>query len=92
MAEETVNLPKLAHRLGAEYRTLHKWAEDGLLGSFKRRGQGRSVSLTPEQAHLATILVRLRKNGLDYKTLKRVARKLRQGDTTCPLCGGELHD
>jgi hypothetical protein len=74
-----------------DYRTFKKWADDGLLGKVKFSGSGVAVAVTDEQAHLAAALVRLRRSGLDYKTLKRVARKLRQGDWTCPLCGGDLH-
>lgn len=85
-----LTLPTLAHRLGANPRTLKNWVDDGLLGKLAFSGSGFPLVLTDEQAKLAEVLVRLRKKGLDYKTLKRVARKLRQGDWACPLCGGDL--
>ncbi len=87
MSEERVSLPQVAKAAGVQYRTMQVWAEKGLLGRVRFRGAGHPVSLTLEQQALAIQLGQLRRAGLEFGALKKLAREIRKGSADCPLCG-----
>jgi DNA-binding transcriptional MerR regulator len=73
--EPIYTLPEAAAAAGVEYRTLHSWAEAGLLKLGKpAKGSGRPAHVSQHEVELCMMLARLRRAGCELSILKIAAR------------------
>lgn len=86
-------LPEIAKRVGAEYRTLHLWARDGLIAPSVRKagGPGRAGYYSRRDVRVIAGLVELRKRGMSLDALKEVAAEWSATEhAVCPACTSSI--